>query len=50
MRELVGTCRECGKAVYCENGFLNGILLPGHEYLCYPCDEAKKEREERKKE
>ncbi|HET7629699.1 MAG TPA: hypothetical protein VFK44_15100 [Bacillales bacterium] len=47
MKEFIGTCKICNKAVYCENGFFNGILLPGHEYLCYDCDE--KQQDNKKK-
>lgn len=39
MKEWIGKCKECGKDICCENGFFNGVLLPGHEYLCWDCDE-----------
>lgn len=47
MKEFVGACRECGKAIHCENGFFNGIVLPGHDYLCFDCAEKEEDvREE----
>ncbi|MEN2467454.1 hypothetical protein [Ornithinibacillus sp. FSL M8-0202] len=36
MKELVGVCNRCGKEVYCENGFLDGIH-EGGELLCMLC-------------
>ncbi|MDF1508017.1 hypothetical protein PZE06_07450 [Robertmurraya sp. DFI.2.37] len=41
MREFIGHCKICGKEIYCENGFFNGVLLPGHDYLCFECDKRK---------
>lgn len=42
MRELVGTCKDCGKLVFCENGFLNGFLSEDKSLLCTECDEKSK--------
>lgn len=39
MRELVGYCEKCGKSVYCEDGFLNGVHEKG-VLFCFPCAEA----------
>jgi len=39
MHEYIGTCKNCGVNIYCENGFFNGVLLPGHEYLCFECED-----------
>lgn len=39
MRELVGTCQDCGKLVFCENGFLNGFVSDQKSVLCPDCDE-----------
>lgn len=41
MRELVGVCQECKKEIYCENGFLNGIVEANGELKCFGCDEKK---------
>ena len=46
MREFIGTCQICNKDIYCEDGFFNGVLLPGHEYRCFECDEKVTENEE----
>lgn len=44
MKELIGQCKSCGKNIYCEDGFFNGVLLPGHQYLCMDCDEKEHEK------
>lgn len=36
MRELIGTCSSCGREVYCENGFFNGVHQDG-KLLCNDC-------------
>ncbi|WP_179860909.1 hypothetical protein [Bhargavaea cecembensis] len=36
MHELVGTCEACGKDVFCQNGFLNGVS-EGGKLLCFEC-------------
>ncbi|WP_166805775.1 hypothetical protein [Jeotgalibacillus sp. R-1-5s-1] len=38
MREEVGQCVHCGKTVYCENGFLNGVTEENKLY-CMECGE-----------
>lgn len=38
MTELVGNCCNCGKEVFCLNGFLNGILAEDKQLLCFECD------------
>ncbi|REE78914.1 hypothetical protein A8990_12342 [Paenibacillus taihuensis] len=46
MRELVGHCQRCGKAVYCEDGFLNGAIVEGSGALiCSDCAYPPKEAE-----
>ena len=37
-KQPVGTCFECGKMVYCDGGFLGGVVLPDHTIKCYECD------------
>ncbi|WP_274364539.1 hypothetical protein [Paenibacillus thermotolerans] len=39
MRELVGECKQCGRAVYCENGFLGGTVLEDGTLLCFDCED-----------
>lgn len=46
MNEWIGNCQECGIGIYCENGFFNGVLLPGHKYRCFDCDEKIAEEED----
>ncbi|WP_180960286.1 hypothetical protein [Neobacillus cucumis] len=40
MKELVGVCSECGKEVYCLDGFLNGVHTPNKELYCFDCFET----------
>ncbi|WP_188454598.1 hypothetical protein [Virgibacillus oceani] len=40
MRELIGECQSCGKHVYCENGFFDGVQLDGVLH-CNECAENK---------
>ncbi|WP_338447854.1 hypothetical protein R4Z09_16560 [Niallia oryzisoli] len=41
MKELVSTCCECGKDIYCLNGFFNGVLTDDKKTLCYDCAEER---------
>ncbi|WP_458412919.1 hypothetical protein ACNQFZ_19230 [Schinkia sp. CFF1] len=41
MRELVGVCQDCNKEIYCENGFLNGIVKEDGKLICFGCEEEK---------
>lgn len=36
--EVVGECTSCGKTVYCQAGFLQGIHENG-QLLCFSCAE-----------
>lgn len=49
MHELVGCCERCHRPIYCENGFFNGVVLPGHHYLCFDCEEKQSEEAEQQK-
>ena len=45
MRELVGTCKSCGKNLYCMDGFFNGVYNDSQETLCFDCcEEQEKEK------
>jgi hypothetical protein len=38
MDEFVGFCSDCGKPIYCLNGFLNGVVIDGKGTLhCFYC-------------
>ena len=39
MKELVGTCCECGKNLYCLDGFFNGVLTEEKQTICFGCVE-----------
>lgn len=41
MKELIGKCEECGKSVYCMEGFLNGVKEDG-KLLCFNCADEEK--------
>jgi hypothetical protein len=46
MQEPVGECRDCGKTIFCDGGFLCGVVLENHELRCFDCDEkAKNEKQ-----
>ncbi|WP_269431507.1 hypothetical protein [Domibacillus indicus] len=38
MNEFVGSCVLCGKDVYCQDGFLNGVKEEGGLH-CFECAE-----------
>lgn len=38
MKELVGSCQECGKDVFCMDGFLNGVHTDDKRLLCFDCE------------
>ncbi|WP_197090995.1 hypothetical protein [Bacillus sp. FJAT-27231] len=38
MQEPVGTCKKCGKALYCLDGFFNGVKESGAVF-CFDCSE-----------
>ena len=46
MREWIGTCKDCGENIYCENGFFNGVVLTNHAYLCFDCEEMECRKED----
>lgn len=37
MHELVGACTMCGKAIYCREGFLDGVVLEDKSLVCFEC-------------
>lgn len=42
MRELIGPCSNCGKDIYCLDGFLDGVYIDG-ELFCFDCSEEEEE-------
>lgn len=44
MKELVGNCCECGKKIYCLDGFLNGVV-EAKKIFCFDCIELSKKEE-----
>ena len=44
MQELVGLCKECNKQIFCNDGFLNGIVLDDQSLLCFDCSDKEQER------
>ncbi|WP_198546737.1 hypothetical protein [Alteribacter populi] len=38
MKEVVGNCSQCGREIYCMDGFLNGVYQDNHLY-CFECEE-----------
>lgn len=45
MRERVGDCKQCGRAVYCENGFLVGTVLDDGTLICFDCEHSGQEKD-----
>jgi hypothetical protein len=39
MREPAGTCGQCGKTIYCLDGFFNGIITDDKKTICFECSE-----------
>jgi hypothetical protein len=37
MQELVGLCKECNKNIYCNDGFINGVVLDDKSLICFDC-------------
>ena len=37
MQELVGYCKVCIRKIYCNDGFINGIVLDDKALLCFDC-------------
>ncbi len=35
--EWIGSCCSCGKAVYCRDGFLDGVLDDEQRLFCHSC-------------
>jgi DNA-directed RNA polymerase subunit RPC12/RpoP len=50
MQEPVGQCLDCGKTVFCDGGFLGGVVLEDHQLRCYDCDEKLKAKQVQKEE
>ncbi|GIO23613.1 hypothetical protein [Oceanobacillus sp. J11TS1] len=42
-KEFVGTCASCRKQIYCNNGFLEGIIQENHTLICFSCQDKTKE-------
>jgi hypothetical protein len=39
LKELVGTCFQCGNKLYCLDGFFNGVKTEDQRILCFDCAE-----------
>ncbi|WNQ09065.1 hypothetical protein MJA45_15565 [Paenibacillus aurantius] len=39
MKELVGHCVLCGRPVYCDSGFLDGVVRDDGKVQCRSCPE-----------
>lgn len=38
-KQTVGPCKKCGEMVYCDGGFLGGVVHPDHSITCWACEE-----------
>lgn len=43
MQELVGYCKKCKKQIFCNAGFINGLVLEDKSLLCFDCSDQKSE-------
>ncbi|WP_169823963.1 hypothetical protein [Bacillus marinisedimentorum] len=43
MKEFVGKCDQCGKDIYCLEGFLNGVKDDSGKLLCFSCADGEGE-------
>ena len=54
MQELVGYCISCNKQVFCQDGFINGVVMEDKRLMCFACsvngteDESKMGKRESK--
>lgn len=39
LQELVGHCVTCEKRIFCNDGFINGIILEDKTLLCFDCSD-----------
>lgn len=37
MQELVGECKACKKQIFCNDGFINGVVLDDNTLICFEC-------------
>ena len=49
MKELVGSCLECGTNVFCHDGFINGVVTE-NGVICFACHEKKEQAKKAKEE
>jgi hypothetical protein len=42
MKELIGACKNCGKDIFCLDGFFNGVITEKKEIYCFECNEGLK--------
>lgn len=43
MQELVGHCKECNKHIFCNDGFLTGVVAEDKSLLCFECSGKEQE-------
>lgn len=36
-KEFVGKCKNCQKDIYCNSGFVEGIVLKDKTLICFEC-------------
>jgi hypothetical protein len=42
-KELVGKCKICQKNIYCNSGFIEGIVLEDKTLICFKCTKKQAE-------
>jgi hypothetical protein len=44
MLELVGHCNKCKKQIFCNDGFINGVVLEDKSLICFDCSDQEQEQ------
>ena len=47
MKELVGFCAVCNREIYCQDGFLDGVILDDQSLQCFSCDSKNTEDQQK---
>lgn len=44
MQEFVGSCKECKKQIFCNDGFISGVVLEDKNLICFNCFDKEQEQ------
>jgi ribosomal protein L24E len=43
MREYIGSCHNCGKDIFCLDGFFTGVVKEDQKIFCFDCEKKEKD-------